>query len=551
MIRQPMPPRHAVPEREQRPLSEGGYFRPRTRGDLAKALSSSREMNAIAPASPRPAEMLAEVSVNGRDVLTADDAALHELLVSNAYAGDEAMPEATHSLEMSAAVRYLGSRVERSDVRASLERLKNTSVSFGSAGTRRSEDVRLLEGYVEVAPGEDVIRYRLPEPLRVLMREQHSYAYLELAALPRMRSKFSSRLYRVLALKARAAPWKPGQENVLRVSATPDEVAGWVGFSVAAGGRVHVGKLKERFLSKVVADFAGVRAFRLSMDLDQGGRGNALREIVFSLAVMPPARHTVPMFFDPRTDVARVGGKDSKEYRVESRTWRRAAKRFSRQWRPDGNSEGTMVLTARDIAEMWSVALHEALEGVALSDGFHSRAYRGSRLLDAIAAHGADGAAWGFACEEADRPDLLSKFLQSGWQAIFDEAEAARLARAPKKGKERKAPAFITAEPGPEPAAPPCEPPQRAPAVTFETCREIILTCDQAHNCYDAESIIAPVIKGWQYTGTRIVSVTLRYWSAGAYVRWNAGSFPMSEADLDGIQKRLWKHLDGPEEMVA
>src|SRR5690606_17220205 len=167
----PHTPRPPVGARPVPPRTPGGLFRPRPRGDLAKALSSRRAMEVVAPESPRPSEMMEGVTVNGEDVLTADDAALHELLISHAYAEDCSMPEAMHEIEMAAAIRYLGGRVERSDVRRSLERLKNTAVSFGTPETRRYEDVRLLEGYVEVGPERDVIHYRLPEPLRVLMSE--------------------------------------------------------------------------------------------------------------------------------------------------------------------------------------------------------------------------------------------------------------------------------------------------------------------------------------------------------------------------------------------
>lgn len=58
------------------------------------------------------------------------------------------MSEETHSLEMSEAIRYLGNRVERSDIRSSLARLKRTTVSYGRSSERRFEDVQLLEGWI-------------------------------------------------------------------------------------------------------------------------------------------------------------------------------------------------------------------------------------------------------------------------------------------------------------------------------------------------------------------------------------------------------------------
>lgn len=154
-------------------------------------------------------------------------------------------------------------------------------------------------------------RYRLPEPLRVLKRNQPSYAYIELAALPKMRSKFSSRLHKKFALAAKEQPWVPGDNNTLTLSATPDEIADWIGFPKASDGKVHVGKLRDRFLNKIEADFADVRAFRLEVvPQEPGGQGNPLVAVDFVLHMAPPSRHTVPMLFKPSEDVVRIGHKD-------------------------------------------------------------------------------------------------------------------------------------------------------------------------------------------------------------------------------------------------
>ena len=526
--------------------TDEGFFRPATRGDLGKALASKGQMQIIAPELPRPSEMLEGVIVQGRDELTADDQTLHDFLITRAYADDMPMTEETHSLDMSEAIGLLGRRVERSDIRSSLARLKRTTVSYGSASERRFEDVQLLEGWIEVAPGSDIIKYRLPEPLRAMMRNMPSYAYLELAALPKMRSKFSSRLYKLLVLKAKDQPWIAGDDNVISVSGTPDEIADWIGFPKEKDGRVHVGKLRARFLDKVVDDFADVRAFRLEYSPEApGGRGNPLGMVTFALHLAPPSRHTVPMFFKPSNDVGRIGGKDQPMYRVQSRTWRRAAKQFSH----------VLGMTNRGCADFWQIALNEALSETALSEGYHARQFRGRRLLDAIRSRGADYAAWGFITEEADVPDLSAKRSENvrGFVEFQNAAELARHERVGfGKRKRGAAPAFFSdavEEVIPEPVVSTAAP--AAPSATFDTCREIILTADDAMTQMDIEPFLVKPIAAFRYTGTRLVTVVVRHWQSGGYQRRRIGCFKVSEPDLDALLSALRRYLEGVEEYAS
>ena len=274
----PPPPGKRRGERE--------LFRPAPRGDVSRALAPPKarrresdlktgRLEVIAPESPRPSEMLEGVAVTSRDELTAGDAALHELLVSKAYADDRPLTGEAHWISMPEAIRYLGERVERSDVRQSLNRLKRTTVSYGLAGGRRFEDVQLLQGWIEVDGDRDTIYFSLPEPLRELMRRQPTYAYVELAALPAMKSKFSARLYRRLALAASKEKWVPGRENAVELYATVDELADWIGWPRAKDGSVHSGKLRDRFLKRIGDDFAAVRAFRLEREEDRAAKGGA------------------------------------------------------------------------------------------------------------------------------------------------------------------------------------------------------------------------------------------------------------------------------------
>jgi hypothetical protein len=387
------------------------------------------------------------------------------------------MSDEMHSLDMAQALRMLGNRVERSDVRASLNRLKRTTVSYGMEGGRRYEDVQMLESWIEVGPGFDVIRYRLPEPMRELMRRQPSYAYIELAALPRMRSKFSSRLYKKLALATSKEKWTPGGKNEVAISGTPEEVATWIGFPREKDGKLHVGKLRRRFLDRVKDDFKDVRAFRMSVKLDEpGGRGNPLAKITFTLRLNAPSRHMTASTFSPADAQGwrRIGSKDLPHLRVESRTWRRAATEFGR----------VLGRTHRGFHDLFQVALNEALSGKAVTEGFETREYRGERLLAAMESRGADYGAWGFVCEEADIPDLT--LIQSGQVQLKEAADAARMDRIGWGDKEAKpAPFFVVAD---ENEGVPAE-------ATFETCMEIILPLGDEFSDIDVDALVSSPLK--------------------------------------------------------
>lgn len=535
-----------------KPRTEDGLFRPSTQGSLTKALAKPGQLAAISPNSPRPAEMLEGVTIDsGGAALTADDSALHELLVSVAYEADPTMPSgAVHAVPMSHVLHFLGEHVRRDTVKASMRKLMATTVSYGTKATRRYEQVPLLTSWTETTEDEDIIGFTLPEPICALMRSQPRYAYIELAAVSAMRCRYSSRLYRVLALEAAKTRWEPGGDNTVVVSATPSDLAEWVGFPRCKDGTVAYGKLKERLLSfledrgdqnegdgrrpPLPSDLKAVRRFSTEIrEVRKPGRGREVERVEFLLRLRAPSYRLVRTRFDPKDDIARVGGRDAEPYRVNSHIWRRAQKTFMRR----------LAMPHSGMFELWTIALNEALSGTPLSDEFHTREFRGERLLAAARADGADYAAWGFLSEEADEPDLaaLSPVTEHKERRTRSEAaEDARLARLGKQPKACRVPATIREEP---------QPVSSQAQVTFDDCREVILTVDQAMSVSDVESIIAPAVKTWAYTGSRSVTVTLRYWVGGAYNRWRVGAFAMSEDDLDGLQKRLWNYLDGPEEL--
>ncbi|MBX3576270.1 MAG: RepB family plasmid replication initiator protein [Rhizobiaceae bacterium] len=518
--------------------TEDGLFRPHKRGDIGEALAKKGALQIVAPESPRPAEMLADVEV--REVegqrLTADDAALHELLLSHAYAGDRSMPDVMHSFPVGDAVRYLGSRAEREDIWASLRRLKSTTVSYGAAGGRRYGNVSLLEWWSETVEDEDVIRYRLPAPLRDLLGSQPRYAYLELAALPSMSSKYSLRLYKRLALEASERKWAAGQDNTFRLSPTPSEFAGWVGYPLEADGTVRAGKLRERVLDKIDEDFAGVRAFGLTVTPRRGsGRGAPLVAIDLDVTLRAPDPRTVRCFFNPNTDPLRPGDKDIERFRIDSRTMRRAHKVFGSALR---------TIHARDYGDLWQIALNEAMSGEPLTDGYATRPTRGRSLLATVDSRGAPYAAWALFEQEAQDPDLrqISFDDRGRYLAAEKAAHEARYERlgdeAPRGVRKKAAPVIVDEEAG----TPPPQPSRPVPEMTLEDCNAVVLTVDPACGNLEVDDIGTWAAKH-TYTGDRHVDLLLRFGSH-AHETWRVGRFPVSEEDIDAILRRFRTALD-------
>lgn len=373
-------------------------IQPATRGSITKAISTS-SLSKIAPESPRPLEMLDAVEITSADILTADDAALHELLISAAYEADKGMTNDLTSLPVSTALKFLGQHARRDALKVSMRRLMSTTVSYGNAKSRRFEDVPLVFSYLETTEEADIIRYSLPEPIRILMREMPAYAYLELAPLSQMKSKYSVRLYRVFAAAAAREKWVPGGQNKVVVSGTLEDLYQWTGFALDKDGTMNFGKFRQRVLNDLASELSTVRRFGLRIEeIRKEGRGRPLERVDFHLNLRAPSHHMTRATFEPGEHNERgVGGVDQPAYRVNSMIWMKAKKEF---WSVQKRAHKLYF-------DAWLVALQEALDEAPVSPGYTQRLYRGHRLLAAIANLGADEAAFKFCAEEVANPDIL------------------------------------------------------------------------------------------------------------------------------------------------
>ncbi|MBY5318219.1 RepB family plasmid replication initiator protein [Rhizobium leguminosarum] len=491
-------------------------FAPAPQGSLEKALGKPGQLTKIAPASPRPIELLGSLTVNGGTAMTADDAALHELLISSAYESDRGMNSETATIPMSYVLRYLGADARRAHVKASLSRLRQTTVSFRHDGVGY-EDVPLLVHWMRTTETTDDIVFQLPEPLRLVMSDRARYAYIELAALPAMSSTYSSRLYRrlVAAIAESGKQWIIDGDNVVTVGATPDEVADWVSFPRSRDGSLHVGKLRERVLSGLTKDFAAVRSFSFSMTTHAAAsRGRPLERITFRMELAAPSRFMTRQPFE-KGALLYVGGTDVAGLAVESLVWAKASKQF---YHPDREP-----LTYKDWWELWLAAISEMETGVPLSRGIDERVYRGESLREKIASIGPEEAAWRFCEEEAAEPDLSLHNIR-GLGEVGRAAREVRLNPVSEK------------------------------SVTFEAAREVVLTVSPD---LDATSQMQLVFKpitdhDWSRRGSSAVTKTLRvrFLDDGQADEWDQ-PWLMTEDDVVSLMSKIGPHLVGKQEYVA
>lgn len=376
-------------------------YLPKPRGELTSTLAD-KTISKVAPESPRPASLLENVKVTSVDFLTAKDIALHELLLSIAHEAETAQREAaeelsdTHIIPVNLVLRYLGSSARRETVAEALDRLAATKISFGGKPYRLYERVPLLTSWHESDEKRDYIAFSFPEPIRDALRSKTRYAYLELMPLSAMSSRYSSRLYRKFALVASSHVWSATGDNLIILSATPSEVAEWVGLDCDTA---IMSRLRDRVLKFIPTDFAVLRAFSVSFREIYGpGRGRPVEKIEFRIRLNAPSHHLTHVAIGEKELIKRkIGGTDAPEFRVNSKIWVKAQKTF---W----NVHKRMH---RLYFQAWLIALQEALDEDPVSPGYTQRQYRGHRLLKAISTIGADEAAFQFCAEEVSNPDIL------------------------------------------------------------------------------------------------------------------------------------------------
>lgn len=523
--------------------TEEGYFRPKPRGKLRAALGDedgrTKKVQAgpeasaferIAPESPRPSEMLEEVTVVGDDRLTVTDIKLHELMVSQAYeVTDRMMDRDEYVLPATYALRFLGDGARRKGIRESLKRLRSTVVSYGTAGGRLVQDVPLICSWLEQGTDTDEIRYTIPRPVSELMASQPRYAYIELGPLSQMSSKYGVRLYRHLALDLAGSrrEWEPAGENLHEVAVDVARMKSWLGRDGD-----HVGQMQLRALKPAIADLVHVRRFSLEKIEPIKGkrRGGGIDGWNIVLRINPPAAHHGRMqTVSEKLRGIIVGAPDAPRFFVRQDFWQRKGGLLQRHGYANGFTEAFGV---------WLLALDEALTGDPITAGYSTRRMRGERLLAAVARDGALEAANALLVEELEAPDLLTPV--EGHDARMERRRRVRRAgraryhrhrdAAEGADRRRKAPA----NPAPTAAAQPSrEEAAQAPAPAPQASpKRLRVTFSERVDQHDVDALWNVLMSmTWAGEGPEL-PVEFFYTEGPGWVTWEIGSFPASPADI-------------------
>lgn len=531
--------------------TEEGLFRPVPRGRLDAALGGedgrtkkvqagpeASAMERIAPESPRPSEMLEEVTVVGDDKLTVTDIKLHELLVSRAYeVTDRLMDRDEYALPVAYALRFLGEGARRKGIRESLKRLRSTVVSYGLAGGRLVQDVPLICSWLEQGTDTDEIRYTFPRPVCELLASQPRYAYLELGALAQMSSKYGIRLYRHLALDLASArkEWQPAGDNLHEVTVDVARMKAWLGWDGD-----HVGQMQLRALKPAVADLAHVRRFShvrydgpgIGIEPIKGRRrGGGIDGWKIVLRINPPPAHHGRM--QPVSEKLRgllVGAPDEPRFFVRQDFWQRKGALLQ--------AHGYM-LGHVDAFGVWLLALEEALSRDPITPGYATRRMRGERLLAAVDRDGAAQAANALLVEELEEPDLLRPV--EGHDARMERRRRVRRAgraryhrhRDSAEGADRRRKASANPSPAAAPEPLPEEPqaPAKGDRLTYvEFAIDPVVPLDDIEAMHEA--ILRMTLSGDENAPVESV---IRYYTGLGTDVFALGDLPLADADVSYI----------------
>lgn len=181
----------------------------------------------------KPSNLIETARVEGVDLLTAKDIALHEFLIAHARHEGIRLPE--HNIDVGRMLSFLGIR-EIGRLEESLSRLSRTVIRYDVTDLETGKRIKSWPQMITLSLEEDLksgtpkISYSIPKALRTAMIQSRGFLWLDLNVLPRLKSKYAARLYPKLALIA-------GHDVPLRKPwvATPDEIGDFLGFPKTDG----------------------------------------------------------------------------------------------------------------------------------------------------------------------------------------------------------------------------------------------------------------------------------------------------------------------------
>lgn len=331
--------------------------------DLEAAMRDRGEMERQAVTMPKPREMIEQVRVVGRDKLTSSDHALYEGLI--AWAQDHDPKAETHDIPLEAITGYAG--IETTDALvAAMHRLGMTHVKYDirSEDWRRRGTLPLVVAEVaeNLKRGDGHVRFSIPEPVRRLMVAPKSYAMLEMTALPRFKSRYSSRLYQRLALRAGYSDRALGEWEI-----EPEALARSLGFAWT-----RYADFRRNVLEPALEDIRReVRRFEVTCrTVHARGRVRgrpAVAKLRFELTPVTSrqplaALAKTPLSQDEAAYIERYDGRIAAQYIPTAEAISRLIT-YRRKAHPAGKD-----INAAALSEFWRAAVDESLAGQARPD---------------------------------------------------------------------------------------------------------------------------------------------------------------------------------------
>ena len=211
--------------------------------DLLAALMSEAEMERQDPTNPNPKLMLERLRVVGEDKLTAMDGALFQLFLT--WARHKGFDQRVHEIDGEVVRTYLKT-TRWIDVERSVGRLRESRVAFDirTPMFREAGEVPpvIVHTRTELKPKfKHSLIFEFPSILTKVLKAAHRYSYLELRAFPLFSSKYSGRLYGLLASNARLKTF----------TVSPEELAADLGWNPPTW---HYGSFRQRCLDPALED---------------------------------------------------------------------------------------------------------------------------------------------------------------------------------------------------------------------------------------------------------------------------------------------------------
>lgn len=254
-----------------------------------EALTDIELAELTGPRYERPAVMIESLRfVSGdtsrTDSMTAKSHALYEYLMAAARADIEGRGDQEFQVPVKAAQEYLGvARRERIVDYLSVISSTMVTYDFRMPGYKRSQPIPLMLCQIRrhEASGDQMIVYTIHPAVEATILNARRYAMLELNASRKFTSKYTARLYPLLALMA-------GQTIRNPIEMTPEELAKRVGWPTED---LHFGTFQRLALQPILDDInpakkkaPAVSMFRVAMQLKRtAGPRSPVEKIVFTV----------------------------------------------------------------------------------------------------------------------------------------------------------------------------------------------------------------------------------------------------------------------------